>query len=122
MTGKYQTIAIASLAPAKPAFGAPCNGCGVCCLAQPCPIGMLLSWRRQGACVALQWDARLAAYRCGAITQPLPVLQRVLPGWMRGMAASLAPVLALLARRAIALDTGCDSTVELESDVRPSDA
>ena len=28
-------------APPKPPEGAPCNGCGLCCLAEPCPLGML---------------------------------------------------------------------------------
>jgi hypothetical protein len=43
-------------APPKPAVGAPCNGCGVCCLAEPCPLGVILSRRLKGACVALRWD------------------------------------------------------------------
>ncbi len=42
-------------APAQPAMGQPCNGCGLCCLAEPCPLGMLVSRRRHGACVALRW-------------------------------------------------------------------
>ena len=36
-------------APPKPAEGAPCNGCGLCCLAEPCPLGVLVSRRRTGA-------------------------------------------------------------------------
>ena len=44
-------------APPKPPEGAPCNGCGLCCLAEPCPLGMLVSRRRTGACVALRWSA-----------------------------------------------------------------
>jgi len=28
--------------PAKPAYGDPCNGCGVCCLAVQCPISIAL--------------------------------------------------------------------------------
>ena len=43
-------------APPKPAEGAPCNGCGLCCLAEPCPLGMLVSRRRTGACTALRWS------------------------------------------------------------------
>ena len=30
-------------APPKPAEGAACNGCGVCCAWQPCPLGVLAS-------------------------------------------------------------------------------
>ena len=44
-------------APPKPALGAACNGCGVCCAWQPCPLGVLVSGRRQGACRALWWSA-----------------------------------------------------------------
>jgi len=40
----------------KPDFGAPCNGCGVCCASEPCPLGVLLSWRRRGRCRLLHVD------------------------------------------------------------------
>ena len=85
-------------APAKPAEGAACNGCGVCCAAEPCPLGMLLSRRRRGACVALDWDAAGARYRCGAI---------VTPGrWLPWLPAGLARRLAM---RWVAAERGCDS-------------
>ena len=114
MTSNYQTITIEPSAPSKPALGAPCNGCGVCCLAQPCPIGMVLSRRRHGACVALRWSEKQSIYRCGAIVQPAQVLHDTLPPGARAIAPLLAPVLALLARRSIALDLGCDSSLEVE--------
>jgi hypothetical protein len=57
-------------APAKPAMGAPCNGCGLCCLAEPCPLGMWVSRRRSGACKALQWNASAQQYRCGMVVDP----------------------------------------------------
>ena len=63
----HQVIHIHAEAPAKPALGAPCNGCGVCCLAEPCPLGQLISRKRLGACDALRWDGALAAYRCGVL-------------------------------------------------------
>lgn len=28
--------------PAKPAYGQPCNGCGMCCIAVQCPISIAL--------------------------------------------------------------------------------
>jgi len=28
--------------PKKPAFGSPCNGCGVCCMAVQCPVSLML--------------------------------------------------------------------------------
>jgi len=83
-----RVIHIEPLAPAKPALGAACNGCGVCCLSEPCPLGMLASLRRRGACTALRWDAGATRYRCGLTTLPLP---------------------GALTRRWIAAGQGCDS-------------
>jgi len=114
MNRHHKIIPIEPLAPPKPPLGAPCNGCGVCCLDQPCPIGILLSGRRRGACVALRWHAELAVYRCGAIAQPAQVLAVRLPAPLRPLARPLAPVLAAFARRSIALQTGCDCDLEVE--------
>jgi hypothetical protein len=83
-----RTIRIHSNAPDKPAAGAACNGCGVCCLSEPCPVGMLVSLRRRGACHALHWDEASARYRCGLMGND----------WLRP-----------LARRWIAAGHGCDS-------------
>jgi hypothetical protein len=65
MSSQRRIIEIHTEAPAKPAFGAPCNGCGVCCLAEPCPLGVLLSRRLTGACVAVRWQGD--RYVCGAL-------------------------------------------------------
>lgn len=54
-------------APAKPPPGAPCNGCGVCCLLAPCPVGIVLSRRWRGPCAALRWVGAERRYRCGAL-------------------------------------------------------
>lgn len=99
-----QTIHIHPAAPAKPALGAPCNGCGVCCLAEPCPLGRVISRRRTGACDALRWDEAGGLYRCGAISDARGVLG---PGW-----AWAAPLLRRLARRWIAAGVGCDAALE----------
>lgn len=85
-----QTIRIHAAAPVKPAMGAACNGCGVCCLGEPCPLGALLSLRLRGACKALRWSADDRRYRCAA-------------------ADSRRRWLAWLARRWIAAGQGCDS-------------
>ena len=108
MRDQQQIIHIEPAAPAKPAFGAPCNGCGVCCLAEPCPLGIVLSGKRHGACDALVWVATGVHYRCGALVEPRVVLQRRLPnglGWLGGW---LAPVLRRMAQRWISAGTGCD--------------
>lgn len=101
-----RTILLHPAAPPKPAPGAACNGCGVCCAWQPCPLGMLISRRTTGACRALDWSAVDARYRCGVLAHP----RRHLPAGLRW----LAPALARLARRWIAAGIGCDSTLTTE--------
>lgn len=104
-------IHVQPLAPAKPPLGAPCNGCGVCCLSGPCPLGMLLSRRRSGACQALRWDAAARQYRCGALTDTVAVLQMALPRGLRAVARPGAWLLSRLAGRWIAAGRGCDSSL-----------
>jgi len=113
MSKTHQIILIHADAASKPAPGAPCNGCGVCCLLEPCPLGVLLLGRRHGACVAVRWLDDVQQYRCGALSAPLDVLQTVLPRPLRRLARWLAPGLARLAQRWIAVGQGCDSTVEV---------
>ena len=60
----------------------------------------------------MQWNADSKVYRCGAVTQPEATLQRSLPTLMQPVAALLAPVLAVVAKRAIATDVGCDSSLD----------
>jgi hypothetical protein len=116
-----QFILIQAEAASKPAPGAPCNGCGVCCLLEPCPLGVVLSGRRHGACVALSWRTEANQYRCGALSEPVEVLQNVLPRPLRRLAPWLAPGLARLAKRWIAVGQGCDSTVEPDAPSAASD-
>jgi hypothetical protein len=100
---RHRTVMLRIDAPAKPPAGAACNGCGLCCAAEPCPLGMLLSGRRQGRCRALQWRAADARYVCGVLVQP----RRWLP-WLPAAWAQR------LARRWIAASQGCDA--ELRAD------
>jgi hypothetical protein len=74
---------------------------------------MVLSQRRVGACDALRWQIGARVYRCGAINDPEAVLRQALPRWLRWLAPVLAPLLGRLARRWIAADKGCDSTLEV---------
>ena len=92
-----QIIRIHADAPLKPRLGEACNGCGVCCLAEPCPVGMLVSLRRRGACRALRWDDAGRRYRCG----------------LMGPVAAQTSVWRRVARRLIAAGDGCDSDAEL---------
>jgi hypothetical protein len=102
----HRTIRIEPAAPGKPVLGAPCNGCGLCCLAEPCPLGMLLSRRRTGACAALRWSPVARRYDCGAVTDPGGVT-----GWRHPWAQR---AVAALARRWIAAGTGCDADLQAE--------
>ncbi len=91
-------------APAKPALGVACNGCGVCCLLEPCPIGQLVSRRKTGQCVAVQWDADHSVYRCGMVTDPAAVMGK---GWRWA-----TPMIRRLALRWISAGSGCDADIE----------
>lgn len=97
-----QLIWLRREAPAKPAVGAPCNGCGVCCAAAPCPLSRALLRHRAGPCPALDWDG--VRYRCGLLVAPAHHL-RWLPGWAQ-------PAFRRLARRYLAVGAGCDSYAE----------
>ena len=107
-----RVIYIQPQAPTKPAFGAACNGCGVCCLAQPCPLGMLLSRRRHGPCLALQWSAQDQRYWCGALAGAL--VQPAAGPWS-SLARIWQAARARLLRRWIAAGVGCDCRLELAS-------
>lgn len=111
-----QTIRIHPQATAKPPVGAACNGCGVCCLAEPCPLGMALSGRRAGACRALRWDDSLVMYRCGAVVDARWALRQALPHALQWLERPLAPVLQALAARWIAAGSGCDSSLEVAAE------
>ena len=101
----WQVVHIHPATPAKPALGAPCNGCGVCCLAEPCPVGILVSRRRTGACVAVRWDEAQQLYRCGMVEDPLRRL-----GWGRAPRA-WNTWLGRRLRRWIAAGAGCDASL-----------
>ena len=103
----FRVILLHVDAPPKPAEGASCNGCGLCCATEPCPVGVLVSRKRVGACDALQWSDSDGRYFCGLVSDPT----RVMP-WLP---APLAPLLSRLARRWIASAAGCDSSLVTEA-------
>ena len=61
--------------------------------------------------MALNWQAEVGLYRCGALSAPESVLASALPRSLRGLAPRLAPWLARLAWRWIAAGQGCDSSL-----------
>ncbi|MDH5707684.1 MAG: hypothetical protein OEY75_01105 [Hylemonella sp.] len=111
---KSRVIWVEPQAPAKPPVGQACNGCGICCLSEPCPLGMLLSRRRTGACAVLRWDEPKGRYVCTAVSDMPAMLRRYAPWlgvWARGR---LAGGLSRLARRWIASGSGCDCSSEAQ--------
>ena len=85
-------IALPREAPDKPAFGAPCNGCGVCCVAELCPLGRVVHRRKAGPCPSLVWKPQEKRHVCGLATGPV----------------------SFLTRRWIAAGIGCDSDATVE--------
>ncbi|MFG6448454.1 hypothetical protein ACG0Z6_09375 [Roseateles sp. BYS180W] len=104
-------VHIHSEAPPKPPAGAACNGCGLCCLSEPCPLGGLASRRWHGPCTALRWSEPERLYRCGMLSQPWQAL-----GWPAHwpMPEFLNQVLVAVARRWIAAGIGCDADLQSE--------
>ena len=109
------TLLVEPGAPAKPGWGAPCNGCGVCCLAEPCPLGVVLSGRRHGSCRALRWDTPTQRYLCGALADPAGVLQSACLPMPRRVQALLAKGLPRLAYRWVSAGSGCDCNIDVQA-------
>jgi hypothetical protein len=104
MPENRQIIYLRPDAPMKPEPGQRCNGCGVCCAIETCPVArvFLLQWR--GPCRALQWQDSSRRYLCGMMETPTVFLS-VLP-------ARLKPWFRRCVNRWIASGTACDSNVE----------
>ncbi|MEW6164451.1 MAG: hypothetical protein AB1642_05260 [Pseudomonadota bacterium] len=92
-------ILLHAAAPPKPAVGAPCNGCGVCCGIAACPLSRFLLGHREGPCPALKWQGGHdnERYVCGLVAAPT------------GIARWLPRRLVL---RWIAAGRGCDCDAE----------
>jgi len=88
-------------APVKPDVGQPCNGCGVCCAVEPCPVARVFLWQRTGRCCALVWDEAQQIYRCGMLIQPSSYLVWLPQRWQTWFGRRV--------RRWIAADVACDS-------------
>ena len=104
---REQTILLHPAAPAKPAEGLPCNGCGVCCALETCPAGRLRFLRVTGPCPALEWMATDHRYVCGLLTHPAYYLK-----WLPNR---FEPLASRLFTRWISAGRGCDCSAEIQS-------
>ena len=94
-------------APAKPAVGAACNGCGVCCALETCPAARLRFLQTRGPCPALEWSPDDRCYRCGLLAHP----ERYL-AWLP---VAAVPLVRHLMQRWIAAGKGCDCDADIQS-------
>lgn len=112
MPAREQVIHIHPEAPPKPPEGQPCNGCGVCCLAEPCPVGVLVSRRRTGGCAALKWSDAGGRYVCGLMGEADvtagPSADGGRPAWWHRLWRRWV-------RRVIASGIGCDAGLEVSA-------
>ncbi len=97
-----QIILIHKEAPAKPELGAACNGCGICCLAEPCPLGQIRFLQRKGKCPALIWLPSQKNYQCGLLQNK--------SFWPLGLHRIFTP---RVVARWIAAGKGCDAAVSI---------
>ncbi|MBI5920253.1 MAG: hypothetical protein HY847_01240 [Betaproteobacteria bacterium] len=100
-SGQPTAILIHAAAPVKPALGAACNGCGICCATEPCPVSMVALLQFKGVCRALLWQAEEQRYVCGMVVRPSDYV-----GWLPTRFDAWA---GRLAARRIAAGQGCDA-------------
>lgn len=100
------TVELHPLSPAKPDYAAPCNGCGVCCALEPCPVAQVFLLQRSGKCRALLWQDESRRYLCGMAVCPDRYVG-LIPERLRAHAGRF------FASR-IAAGAGCDFAAEME--------
>jgi len=100
-----QTIELHPFAPPKPDYGARCNGCGVCCAAEPCPVAYLLLAQFKGRCRALLWQNEERRYVCGMVACP--------DKYVRFISVRFRDRIGRFIATRIASGTGCDFAAEV---------
>ncbi|HEX5338564.1 MAG TPA: hypothetical protein VFW53_09015 [Gallionella sp.] len=101
-----QTITLHARAPAKPDYGARCNGCGVCCAAEPCPVAHIFLLQFRGQCRALLWQEDAGRYVCGMVACPDRHVRLIPERWRNTFGSWFAT--------RIAAGGGCDSLAEVD--------
>jgi hypothetical protein len=104
---KEQIILLHHNAPPKPADGQPCNGCGVCCALETCPVARLRFLKISGPCPGLEWSERETRYHCGLLVNPGKYF-----GWLPNTAM---PISRRLLTRWISAGKGCDCIADVQS-------
>lgn len=104
---EMQVIELHPRAPSKPGYGARCNGCGVCCAAEPCPVAYVFLWQFRGRCRALVWQAEAGRYVCGMVDSP--------DRYVRLIPARLRRCLGRFFATRIAAGDGCDCAAEVDA-------
>ena len=64
------------MGPDKPRYLSPCNGCGLCCAVEICPVGKIAFPHASAPCPGLYWDGartwcKLAVVECAAGMEPI---------------------------------------------------
>lgn len=87
-------------APYKAKKGQPCNGCGYCCAAEVCEVGLAMFGENQPApCPAMEFDESGRRFNCGVVR----------------MAGEISPMYAAYLKLKLGIGMGCDSN-DLEED------
>lgn len=107
-TIRFQDIELHPKSPDKPGFGTPCNGCGVCCAAGPCPVAVIFLFQFSGKCRALLWQDESARYVCGMVSHP--------DRYMRMIPEKRREAMGRFFASRIAAGSGCDSVAEMMDD------
>lgn len=102
---QLQTIELHPLSPPKPDYGACCNGCGMCCAAEPCPVAMIFLLQFRGKCRALLWQEETGRYVCGMAVCPDRYVRIIPQRWRERFRRFFAS--------RIAAGTGCDFAAEV---------
>ncbi len=103
---KTKFIELHALAPEKPAYGTSCNGCGVCCAAELCPVARVYLLQLKGVCRALLWQEETRRYVCGMVVFPDHYLSLMPLRWRESTGRFFAS--------RIAAGTGCDCMISVE--------
>lgn len=85
-------------APAKPLYGSPCNGCGLCCVMEQCPLSIEV-FGPHSLCPALE-ELPAGGFTCGLIARPRVYLETKAP--------ELADLLGEAFGVILGAGTGCD--------------